>query len=78
MSPNLLAEKEEFTQTLSSNKGLGLYIAKMLMKEGLGGNLILRESQPFGNSGFHRNIFVIKIPIDKIRKKDAKTAMARR
>jgi signal transduction histidine kinase len=68
ITKSLLADKEEFAQSLSENKGIGLYLAKGIIKGGLGGNVLLYESSPIGKSEFSKNIFVIKIPYEKVRK----------
>ncbi len=59
---SVLAKKKEFQESLSENKGIGLYLAKGIIKDGLDGNITLHESIPIGNSGFSKNVFVIKIP----------------
>jgi signal transduction histidine kinase len=68
VTKSLLARKKEFEQSLSENKGVGLYLAKGIIKGGLGGNVLLYESTPIGKSEFNKNVFVIKIPYEKVRK----------
>jgi len=68
ITKSLLKDKEEFQQSMSENKGLGLYLAKGVIKGGLDGNVVLQESIPEANTLFGKHTFVIKIPIEKIRK----------
>jgi signal transduction histidine kinase len=68
VTKSVLKEKEEFQQSLSENKGLGLYLAKGIIKEGLNGNVVLHESISLQNTLFGKHTFAIKIPTEKIRK----------
>jgi len=55
-------DKKEFQESSSENKGLGLYYAKSISKSWRG-NVKLVQSVPKGNTGFAKNVFVIKIPV---------------
>ena len=61
-------DKKEFKESLSENKGLGLYYAKSLSKSWKG-NVKLVKSIPKGKSGFAKNQFLIKIPIRIVKEK---------
>ncbi len=62
-----LQDNENFEETASENKGLGLFFVKGIMKKGLRGNIKLYDSIPIGKTGYSENIFVIKIPIKMIK-----------
>jgi len=57
----LLIDKEEFQESISENKGIGLYYVKQVLKS-IMGNVKLIEVSPIGNTGFSKVIFEIKIP----------------
>jgi len=62
-----LHNNENFEETASENKGLGLFFVKGIMTKGLKGNIKLHESLPIGQTGYSENIFVIKIPVKMIK-----------
>ncbi len=62
----LSQKDEEYQEHTSINKGIGLYYAKEITKA-WGGNIKLQKSDPIGNIDFAKNIFLIKIPIDRIK-----------
>ena len=61
-------DEKELKESLTENKGVGLYLAKGIVKNGLGGNVKLIESSPMGKTGFNKNIFLISIPYKITRK----------
>ncbi len=63
-----LVDKKEFQESPSQNKGIGLYYAK-LVSGAWRGNVKLIKSDPQGNSGFAKNVFLIKIPIRIIKER---------
>ncbi len=62
----LSQKEEEYQEHTSTNKGIGLYYAKEITKA-WGGNIKLQKSDPIGNRNFAKNIFLIKIPIERIK-----------
>ncbi len=65
---SLLKEEEAFRQTLAANRGLGLYMAKGLIKNGLGGNVVLHDTVPIQGTQYARHTFAVKIPVEMVRK----------
>ncbi len=61
----LSQKEEEFKEQTSINKGIGLYYAKEITKA-WDGNIKLERSEPLKNQNFAKNIFLIKIPINRI------------
>jgi signal transduction histidine kinase len=62
-----LYNNDDFEESASENKGLGLFFVKGIMTKGLKGNIKLYDSLPIGKTGYSENIFVIKIPIKMIK-----------
>jgi signal transduction histidine kinase len=63
-----LLDREEYEESVSENKGIGLFYVKGIMKNGIKGNVKLLESNPIGTTEFSKNVFILKIPIKMTRK----------
>ena len=66
VTKEILKDKEEFKESISENKGIGLFFVKEILKS-IKGNVKIVENTPIDNR-FSKNLFEIKIPIKYVRK----------